>query len=141
MITYFHLITNPDANNVKDIGYQSRAITLPVKSNGSGDRYKAGGMPRHVHLKMEAINCRTDVDDSPYVHNISVYPNPVENILNIKDLNKLSSEDINYEIYHLTTGNTIKTGKTEKSEINVADLTPGFYGIRLNNKIIKFIKI
>ncbi len=138
---YFHLITNPDAEDIKDIGYQSRAITLPEKSDGSGKRYKAGGMPRHVHLKMAEINCTTNVDETPYVHNISVYPNPVEHTLNIEDLNQFGAEDIQYEIYHLTQGIVVQTGSLLISSIDVSNLKTGFYGIRIKDKIVKFVKM
>lgn len=138
---YFHIITNPDAPDVKDIGYRSRAIILPEKEIGSDIRYKAGGMPRHVNLKMDQKTCIIETEETKYVHNISVYPNPVYDVLYLKGYADKSFTDIKFSIIDLVTGQLLVKNSQLKETLDVSFLKSGFYGIKIDEKVIKFVKI
>lgn len=67
---------------------------------------------------------------------ISLYPNPVINSLNLSGLTKKE----NYTINDLS-GKQISSGIIEpKQEINISNLLPGNYILKLANKTLKFIK-
>jgi hypothetical protein len=62
---------------------------------------------------------------------LSIYPNPVKDVLTI------STSSVDYQICNLI-GKQIQTGKG--STLNVADFADGVYLIRVGNKISKFVK-
>lgn len=72
-------------------------------------------------------------------NNFGVYPNPVNDVLNITGL----SGETQFEI-HNAVGQLVKKGKTNDNQIRVADLVKGVYVITLNNtkvsENIKFVK-
>jgi len=69
---------------------------------------------------------------------INLFPNPVNDILNI---NGNSNEDYFYQIYDLT-GKVISKGKFINNKINVSQLKTGIYLIRVNDskEVTKIIK-
>lgn len=58
-----------------------------------------------------------------------LYPNPVENVLNV---NMFDNRDSSYRIYNLT-GQVLKAGNLNNQEINVSDLTAGMYIFEAND--------
>ena len=69
-------------------------------------------------------------------HEVSIFPNPVKNILNFKGLLKASG----YEVYSAE-GKLIKKGNHKPSEtIDVSGLATGVYFIKISGKNFKFIK-
>lgn len=72
-------------------------------------------------------------------NNFGVYPNPVNDILNVTGL----SGESQFEI-HNTVGQVVKKGKISDNQIHVADLVKGVYVITINNakvsESIKFVK-
>ena len=73
---------------------------------------------------------------------VSVYPNPVSEILEIKGLKKLTELE-NIEIIS-SKGNVLKKLEEKKEIINIKNLPPGLYFLKINLKTeartIKFIK-
>lgn len=73
------------------------------------------------------------------IDKLKIYPNPVNDILNVADTNNFS----NYEIFNLL-GSKIISGTITNGQIMVSDLTSGIYIIKIKdgNKIVtnKFIK-
>lgn len=69
----------------------------------------------------------------------NVYPNPASNLLNIMK----SSDKAKFEIYN-TVGQLMKTGRIEKNQVKVSELSEGIYIIKIQDGIlsenIKFIK-
>lgn len=70
---------------------------------------------------------------------VKIYPNPIENILNIE-----SAESINeFKIYSLD-GKLILNEKASKNQINLSELSPGAYFIEFKideySSTYKFIK-
>ncbi|MDR6528314.1 hypothetical protein J2787_003733 [Chryseobacterium rhizosphaerae] len=72
-------------------------------------------------------------------NNFGIYPNPVNDILNISSV----SGEAQFEI-HNAVGQLVKKGKIENSQIRVADLVKGTYVITIQDRkiseSIKFIK-
>lgn len=71
---------------------------------------------------------------------ISIYPNPVKDVLHVQGK---SIDGSNFEIYHVT-GALIQKGKLTNGKINVSQLSKGIYVISVNNNgkksTMKFIK-
>ena len=67
---------------------------------------------------------------------LSVYPNPVSNILHINNNNLLGEE---YEIYDMS-GKLIIKGINNTNEINIETLMTGSYSLKIKNNIFNFIK-
>ncbi len=86
-------------------------------------------------------NCGTLGIDKTASENagVSVYPNPVNDVLQIKTTTDMAVDAIVYDML----GNQISVAKNATS-LNVKELTPGFYLVRLSgknvSKCIKFIK-
>jgi hypothetical protein len=70
------------------------------------------------------------------IANVSVFPNPVKNTLNIKGMELINS-DVN--IYSIT-GQLIHNTVLKGSSIDVSNLNTGIYFIKINNNYLKFIK-
>ncbi|MDF2933263.1 MAG: hypothetical protein K0R36_2594 [Chryseobacterium sp.] len=70
---------------------------------------------------------------------ISLFPNPVSDILNIAGI----SSEIDFEIYN-SVGQKVSSGKTSDNKVNVHQLLKGIYSIQIRDKAkenrLKFIK-
>lgn len=73
---------------------------------------------------------------------ISIYPNPVSNILNIEFKNSEKIENISAHIYNQLGVQVFKGILTNsKNTINISNLNPGFYVLRIGkNKAFKIVK-
>jgi hypothetical protein len=78
----------------------------------------------------------TDVKDEISSSDYSVYPNPASNEVRF-DNDKFNNSE--YSIYSLL-GETISNGTITNKSIDINNLTPGFYYIKINNEVLKFIK-
>lgn len=77
----------------------------------------------------------TDVDDvEASVFEVSIYPNPATDIVNIK----VNVDKVDYEVIDLR-GRVHLSGHT--NQINVSGLAPGFYLVKVNGEVKKLIKI
>lgn len=68
---------------------------------------------------------------------VSAYPNPCTEVLYI---NIDSDEDAEYAIYSTTGSLLLRNNYQKGTPIEVGDLSPGLYLLKLNNTIIKFCK-
>ncbi|WP_223034275.1 T9SS type A sorting domain-containing protein [Hanstruepera marina] len=80
-----------------------------------------------------------DVDDYTLSNEISIYPNPTNNVLNFKSS---FNEPINLSIYNLLGQIVLSQTVNNNTVLDVSELSSGLYTIRLNNsnEVIKFIK-
>jgi len=81
-----------------------------------------------------------NVDDISEQQNvISVYPNPVKNIINIK---KKSSDILSYIIYNIF-GKVVLKGNIKSSDyqIDISELSQGLYFLSINLQTFKIIKL
>ncbi len=75
---------------------------------------------------------------TPQVEELSLFPNPVKDVIYIRNFNNRS---LKISIYN-TMGALVKQLNTETDQINVSDLTPGCYVIKTEDKKVnKFIKL
>lgn len=77
------------------------------------------------------LDVATSVQPVEGIKELSIYPNPVKNVLTI------SNNPVDYQISNLL-GKQIQTGKG--TALNVADFANGVYLIRVGNQISKFVK-
>ncbi|NQV53762.1 MAG: T9SS type A sorting domain-containing protein [Flavobacteriales bacterium] len=71
-------------------------------------------------------------DAFPVQSTLSLYPNPVNSVLYISGLRE---QKIEYSIYDVL-GRRVKTSRLNDNTINVADLTPGVYHLKLHADIL-----
>ena len=77
------------------------------------------------------------VDDFNSLNNVSIYPNPSTNFIQIKGL--LESE--NYEIYNILGAKILSGEVSDDEKIDIQNVTNGLYFLKLDaGKTIKFIK-
>ena len=95
----------------------------------SGRLYTTGGPD--VLIWQKALEVPTGAQTLTEDTKLSIYPNPVKDILTI------STIPVDYQIFNLV-GKQIQTGKG--LTLNVADFAQGVYMVRVGNKISKFAK-
>ncbi|WP_417429818.1 M1 family aminopeptidase [Halpernia sp.] len=82
------------------------------------------------------MNAALSTHENSNISKIQIYPNPVQNNLNIIGLKTAE----NFEIYSLD-GRKIKSGKyLPNKSLNVSELVKGTYILKINNQSFKFIK-
>lgn len=88
--------------------------------------------------KASTVFSRAEIKERVHENQISLYPNPVKDVLYIK----ASEQDgYYYQIYNLS-GQLVLSGKFENGKTDLSALTTGAYLIRINNseKIVKIMK-
>ncbi|HRP01202.1 MAG TPA: T9SS type A sorting domain-containing protein [Candidatus Kapabacteria bacterium] len=101
-----------------------------------------------LYIAIYDINDLVSVESFDRSYNLEVVPNIVNDLLYIRNINSemLSTND-NIQIYNIlgilnkTLPLPIDAINNHNSNINVNDLSPGVYFIKIANKIAKFIKI
>ena len=80
----------------------------------------------------------TSTTDKPIQNNISVYPNPATNYIEIQP-----SEGSKIQIFNILGEIVLSVEQTPPSvqKINISNLTPGMYFIKIGNKVEKFVKM
>lgn len=101
----------------------------------------AGQMTEGLQQPYEILTLATDETDS--VKNITLYPNPVKDILFV-DFNSESFRNSGYVLYDAQ-GKLLKKGtfSVQKNEINLSTLSASVYIIQIlrDNRVIKTFKI
>lgn len=135
---FFHLIDNPDADDIQDIGFKEKVYITPESKSPYFDRIIVHEMSRRNANKINAIPCEVNTEDIPYVHKIKVYPVPASQFLYLEEIPRGKAE-----IIALTSGVVIKNNLVIESPLDISYLESGMYGIRFieTGDIIKFIKI
>ncbi len=126
--------------NIQSIHFSSGDMHV-VQADNDTDDFDLSDL-RHLTFTEETISVDEHLADED--HFISIYPNPVEDVLSIS--NKLISEDGTIRIY--TIGGelilTQKIGKQPLLTIDVSDFAEGAYLCKYSNanrtETIKFIK-
>ena len=117
---------------INKITFQSGDVVIETQS--STDNFSIGGVR---NLVFDQIITETE-DITQAVQQLSAYPNPCGDVLNISQ----NTTDARYFIYDLN-GSLIQSGKASSS-INVSNLTTGIYFFTLvdktNTQTLKIIK-
>ena len=90
-------------------------------------------------LYIDEISIGTQISDVEVQNtdsDFSIYPNPASSEVRFNN-DKFSGAD--YSIYTVL-GETVSNGTLTNNSIDINNLTPGFYYIKINNEVLKFIK-
>lgn len=68
---------------------------------------------------------------------LTIYPNPAKDVLNIKNL----ADNQEVTIYSINGAVVMKTIASGNAEINISELRPGMYVVSASNLVSKFIKM
>jgi uncharacterized membrane protein YcgQ (UPF0703/DUF1980 family) len=68
---------------------------------------------------------------------LTIYPNPAKDVLNIKNL----ADNQEVTIYSINGSVIMKTIASGNAEINISELRPGMYVVSAGNLVSKFIKM
>ena len=80
-----------------------------------------------------APQCTEEIENQQ----LTLYPNPAKDVLNIKNL----ADNQEVTIYSINGAVIMKTIVSGDAEINVSDLHPGMYVVSAGNLVSKFIKM
>ncbi len=134
---YLHLISNPTAEDIEDVGYINKYITLPEDPKNPSKLLKAKYSHTWDLLPREPIDC-TPVNTQNLINQaIFIYPNPVSNKLTIKGI----SVGTNIMIINLTSGLTVYQGVMAEDDLDVSTIQNGIYAIKTSYSQIKFVKL
>lgn len=105
--------------------YNATSTACETFSYGEVEDYTVniGGTPVAGIVSGEAIANESNVFD------FQMYPNPVENTLNVS---MFDNRSVSYKIYNLM-GQSLKAGQLNQQELNVSDLTSGLYILEVND--------
>ncbi len=135
---YVHIINEPDAPDIKDIKYQSRAYKVLSNVN-SNKKILIDEMNRRNQYKSPYLHCVVTTDEQPKYNKNKIYPNPTRDIIYL-DLYNTNNNGI-IKLIHLSTGMIISKHIDSDNSINVSDLKCGLYGMQFDNgDFLKFIK-
>lgn len=112
---------------------------VKVKTTSSGEEGGFPRMPIPPYISARGVMKLTSKEVQVISKkSINVYPNPVNDILNINGNDK---ETYYYQIYDMT-GILISQGKFNNNKINISSFRPGIYLIRINDskELTKIIK-
>ncbi|REC48337.1 T9SS C-terminal target domain-containing protein [Chryseobacterium pennipullorum] len=121
-------------NNDPYFGMSCRCVKIKYDDNGIEQ-----GPASRMRVLPQGPTLSTAESEIESVENtISLYPNPVDDILYIKDL---TDKEYQYQIYNAL-GQLVKSGRFENKQTNVSALIDGVYLVRINDSqdVVKIIK-
>lgn len=126
-------------NNDPYFGTSCRCVRIKYDADGN----EAGPIPgRQVVIlasgRAASTLSNTEVKEKVRDNEISLFPNPVKDVLYIR---ASEQSDCFYRIYSMS-GQLIRSGKFENGKTDLSALTSGIYLVRINNseKMVKIIK-
>lgn len=114
------------------IGDASVACTAYLNVGGSMGWYTFAGVP---NVGIELQNSTVSVSSVNLNNNVSVFPNPAKDVLNIKNAGK----DAIITIMNSLGQVVYTTVATDKATIDTKNLSEGIYFVRVNNQISKVV--
>ncbi|KPH11996.1 T9SS type A sorting domain-containing protein [Chryseobacterium sp. ERMR1:04] len=143
MVDEFTAITvDKDGNYILGGFFHQQLFTDPNDNVNTMAVNVAGGKSQNFFTKYSKSTCNAlSVEETAAQAGIQIYPNPVQDILNIKSKEPL----VSYELYG-STGQLVKQGSfsTTQEQLGVSSLQTGIYYIKLKTKSStvteKFIK-
>lgn len=126
-------------NNDPYFGMSCRCVKIKYDANGNEE----GVVPKLQITSLPATKAavplsKTEIGDKIKANKITVYPNPVKNVLYI---NASVEKGYYYQIYNMS-GQLVKSGKFENKQTDLSALVTGTYLMRINNEetVVKIIK-
>lgn len=146
-------VANVKIDYTEDAGITWTDLAASVPNNGSADVFIPAALSgKTIHLRVSAIgnvfytvkqatvsNTLT-VSEAGNVKSVKIYPNPVEDVLNVLNVSANSS----YEIFNAP-GQLVSKGTIGDGKINISTLVEGVYFIRISSSkeeksTTKFVK-
>lgn len=126
-------LTTFNDNNDPYFGMNCLCVKIQYDPNGTEQ-----GPASKFDVSQDSGLSTKDAGAKAVENKISLFPNPVKNILYISADEK---KEYNFEIYN-ELGQLVKSGKFENKQINISSLISGIYLIRINNSeaVMKIIK-
>lgn len=121
-------------------GMSCRCTKIEYDANGNEiGRYNPDAIPVPPNANKKANNTFDRTEVAQKAEKLTVFPNPVKDVLHI---DAKDNKEYYYQIYNIS-GQLVKEGKFENNQTNVSSLTTGVYLIRINNSetIVKIIKL
>ncbi|BFO66065.1 hypothetical protein KCF3NO3_20480 [Chryseobacterium sp. KCF3-3] len=145
-------VANVKIDYTEDAGATWNDLAASVPNNGSANVFIPASLAgKTIHLRVSAIgnvfyavkqatvSSLLAVSEAGNVKSVKIYPNPVEEVLNVMNVSSTAS----YEIFNAP-GQLIAKGTIGEGKINVRTLVKGIYFITINNKeeksTTKFVK-
>lgn len=123
-VAYFAL------NNTSNNEYFTETVSFPVANVQFNYEYQI--LEKNSTVAQDNTLSTSDLK----IEEFSLYPNPAKNELNIKGIKK--SEEFTI---HFIDGKLVRKGIYQpENPINISELIPGTYILKINNKIVKFLK-
>ncbi len=135
--SHFHLINYPDEDNISDIKYTSKYITLPSDPKKPEELLVAKFSHTWELFPRHPMECSPTSQYDFSLIKPKLYPNPTSDILYIGDIDIGSSISIS----HIHTGQNILNSIYTNEGIDVSNLEAGIYLLKVNGHYNKFIKI
>ncbi|MBP1166091.1 hypothetical protein JOE44_002975 [Chryseobacterium sp. PvR013] len=145
-------VANVKIDYTEDGGVTWSDLAASVPNNGSASVFIPASLAgKTIHLRVSAIgnvfyaakqatvSSLLAVSEAGSTKSVKIYPNPVEDVLNVMNV----SSNASYEIFNAP-GQVIAKGTIGEGKINVRTLVKGIYFITINNKeeksTTKFVK-
>jgi len=146
-------VANVKIDYTEDAGATWNNLAASVPNSGSANVFIPASLAgKTIHLRVSAIgnvfyavkqatvSGLLAVSEAENVKSVKIYPNPVEDVLNVMNV----SSNASYEIFNAP-GQVIAKGTIGDGKINVRALVKGIYFITINNNkeeksITKFVK-
>jgi len=145
-------VANVKIDYTEDAGATWNNLAASVPNSGSANVFIPASLAgKTIHLRVSAIgnvfyavkqatvSGLLAVSEAEDVKSVKIYPNPVEDVLNVMNV----SSNASYEIFNAP-GQVIAKGTIGDGKINVRTLVKGIYFITINNKeeksTTKFVK-
>lgn len=145
-------VANVKIDYTEDAGASWNVLAASVPNSGSANVFIPASLAgKTIHLRVSAIgnvfyavkqatvSSLLAVSEGENVKSVKIYPNPVEDVLNVMNVSSSAS----YEIFNAP-GQLIAKGTIGEGKINVRTLVKGIYFITITNKeeksTTKFVK-
>ena len=73
----------------------------------------------------------TSAIENPLASEVSIFPNPTQNVLSVNLGQNIQNQDITYNVIDMT-GRVVLSGKLVQNKINVSALVNGIYSLQIN---------
>lgn len=123
---------NIDINNLRNITFFDSNLKLTYLS-GTNEMFPTSSIRKLVFTFSTGLKKLIDTK------NVMIYPNPVVDIVSFKNT---FGENLDISIYSVTGAKVLNINQLYPTQtINISHLTKGMYFLKVNNQILKFIKL
>ena len=111
-------------------------LVVRLRFDGTNMTVDNGNRVTFNNISVEGVEESLSIEN-PLSQNLSVYPNPFEDLIYLSDANQIFT----YNLYSIE-GKMIKSGEIKDGKLNLQQLSKGIYLLQLqNNEFTKTIKL